>query len=118
MTDLNETLAGMRTRSTASNGSINGDVNALLSAVQNVLALCDEFDNPALTNKFGPWVPIAAVRKALTDALGAIEQVCTCASGRHDSSNPHCALGRTEVGDTEPDSVEVCADCSERVRML
>jgi hypothetical protein len=71
MTDLNETLKTMKEHADFEGRIPHNEFRALLSAVQNVLALCEEFDNPALTNKFGPWVPVAYVRKALTDALGS-----------------------------------------------
>jgi hypothetical protein len=72
MTDLNETLAGMQARAAhGKEAKLARDLESLLSAVQNVLALCDD---PYFV-EFGSDAPpedgvlVVDVRKALTDAL-------------------------------------------------
>ena len=77
-TDLNETLARMQEQMDVWQSVRGKDAGALLSAVQNVLALCDEHLAAVDPNSYedfdaGCALVATEVRKALTDALGASE---------------------------------------------
>jgi hypothetical protein len=77
-TDLNETLAGMQFNFENAYPYQIKEGLALLSAVHNVLALCDEHLAAVDPNSYedfdaGCALVASEVRKALTDALGASE---------------------------------------------
>lgn len=65
--DLTETLAALRTATENGYGLSWKDVRKLVSAVENVLKICNTY--PPDGHRYAPY-PITKVRKALTDALG------------------------------------------------